>query len=352
MTAPLDEPGAPRDGEALDEAALGGYLRAHAGLDGPLVVRQFPKGHSNLTYLVQVGDRELVLRRPPFGSKVKSAHDMGREHRVLSALHGRYPAPRPVALCEDPSVLGASFYVMERLRGVIVRKDFVGEPPPPDVVRRVHTSLVERLADLHALDAGAVGLGELGKPEGYVERQVTGWAKRYQASQTDDVPVVEQIARHLAAHLPRESGAALIHNDYKLDNVVLAQDDLASVVGVLDWEMCTLGDPWMDLGTALGYWMDPDDDEALQLIRWAPTTLPGSLSRREVLALYEARTGRAVVDPAYYYAFGLWKTAIVLQQIYYRYKQGLTKDARFAPLGLAVKVLCDQAARALDRGHV
>ncbi len=352
MTAALDEPVTPRDGEQLDAAALAAFLRERAGLEGTLEISQFPKGHSNLTYLIRVGDRELVLRRPPFGSKVKSAHDMGREHRILSALHGHFPVPRPIAMCDDEGVLGARFYVMERLRGVIVRKDFVGDPPAPEVVRRVHASLIERLAALHTLPPGEVGLGELGKPDGYVERQISGWTRRYLASQTDEIAVVDEVARHLASHPPKGTRAALIHNDYKLDNVVLALDDLSTIVGVLDWEMSTVGDPWMDLGTSLGYWMEPGDDAAMQQIRWAPTTLPGSLSRREIVALYEERTGRAVVDPAYFYAFGLWKTAIVLQQNYYRWKQGLTKDARFAPLIFAVKVLSDQAARALERGAV
>ena len=353
MSSALDRAAPPREGEGLDTQKLSAFLSEHAGLDGPIEVGQFPKGHSNLTYLLKVGDRELVLRRPPFGSKVKTAHDMGREHRILSALHGHYPAPRPIAMCDDESVLGAKFYVMERISGVILRKDFPpGATPSPDEVRRIHTSLVDRLAELHAVDVVKVGLGDLGKPEGYVERQVSGWTKRYEGSQTDDIAVVTDVAKYLAANLPKESGAALIHNDFKLDNVVLDPDDLGRVIGVLDWEMSTLGDPLMDLGTSVGYWLEAGDDAAMQMIRWAPTTVPGSLTRREVIDRYEAQTGRAVVNPVYYYAFGLWKTAVVLQQIYYRYKHGLTKDERFAPLIFAVKVLCDQAARAIETGRV
>jgi aminoglycoside phosphotransferase (APT) family kinase protein len=350
----IDDAARPRSGEEIDPAVLGPYLEEHLGITGPVEVRQFPKGHSNLTYLIKAGDRELILRRPPFGSKVKTAHDMGREHRILDRLSPVYPrAPKPLLYCDDESVLGAKFYVMERLRGIILRKD-----PPHDLVmsaeqiRKLHTALIDGLAELHQLDYAAAGLADLGKPEGYVERQVTGWTKRYDGSRTDDIPAVDGIAKWLAERIPEESGAALIHNDYKLDNVVLDPGDPTRIVGVLDWEMSTLGDPLMDLGTSLSYWVEASDPDTLQLVRWGPTTVPGSMTRRELVERYAERTGRDVSGIVFYYCFGLFKTAVVLQQIYYRYKQGLTKDERFAALIMAVNVLADAAVHAADRGEL
>jgi aminoglycoside phosphotransferase (APT) family kinase protein len=346
-----------RPGEELDLARLAPYLRQHLGeMAGAseIVVRQFPSGHSNLTYLVQAGGSEYVIRRPPFGSKVKSAHDMGREYRILSKLHAVYPlAPEPLVFCEDESVMGANFYVMRRLTGIILRKQL---PPDidlaPDRLRALHVALVENLARIHALDYVKAGLGDLGKPEGYVARQVEGWTKRYEASRTDDIPVVVDVAKWLAARLPTGGGAALIHNDYKFDNLVLDATDITKIVGVLDWEMSTIGDPLMDLGTFLGYWVEPEDDDVLQVMKWGPTTQPGALKRAEIVAEYERASGRAVPNPVYYYVFGLFKTAVVAQQIYYRYKQGVTKDDRFAVMIMGVHALAGKAAQHIEAGKV
>ncbi len=350
-----DEATGVRAGEGLDLARLGPYLEAHLeGLRGPLEILQFPRGHSNLTYLLRAGDRELVLRRPPFGSKVKTAHDMGREYRILSRLSAVYPAaPRPLHLCDDESILGAQFYVMQRIEGLILRKDLPrGLDLSPEQIRTLHLSLVDTQAELHGLDYAAAGLADLGKPEGYVERQVSGWTKRYEGSKTDDLPVVEQVARWLADHLPANQGASLIHNDFKLDNVVLSPADPTRIIGVLDWEMATLGDPLMDLGTSLAYWVNTTDDEMRQAVRWGPTTVPGSLTRAEIVERYAARTGRDLGQIAFYYAFGLFKNAVVLQQIYYRYKQGLTKDERFAQLGVGINILMNMAAEAATQGKI
>jgi aminoglycoside phosphotransferase (APT) family kinase protein len=350
-----DEASGVRAGEGLDLGRLGPYLAAHLeGLTGPLEIQQFPRGHSNLTYLLRAGDRELVLRRPPFGSKVKTAHDMGREFRILSRLSAVYPAaPRPLHLCEDEAILGAPFYVMQRLEGLILRKDL---PPglvmSPGQIRALHLTLVDTQAELHGIDIVAAGLADLGKPEGYVERQVSGWTRRYEGSKTDDLPVVEQVAQWLASHLPESQGAALIHNDFKLDNVVLSPADPTKIIGVLDWEMATLGDPLMDLGTSLAYWINTDDDAMRQAVRWGPTTVPGSLTRAEIAERYAARTGRNLDRISFYYAFGLFKNAVVLQQIYYRYKQGLTKDERFAQLGVAINILMNMAAETISQGKL
>jgi aminoglycoside phosphotransferase (APT) family kinase protein len=351
---PIDQPKPPRPGEELDPRAVGAWLRERVpGLTGDPEILQFPKGHSNLTYLVRFEGRELVLRRPPFGTKVKTAHDMGREFRVLSKLAPVWSkAPRPLAHCDDAAVIGAPFYVMERLRGVILRGNVApaGIDLPPAQVRAICEGLVDALADLHAVDYAAAGLADLGRPDGYVRRQVEGWTRRYADARTDDVPSVEQAAKWLADHLPRERGAALIHNDFKHDNAVLDAADLSRVVGVLDWEMSTLGDPLMDLGTMLGYWVEEGDTDELKMIAFGPTTLPGSLTRRELAARYAARTGRDVSGLLFHYCFALFKTAVVVQQIYARYKAGLTKDERFAVMIVAVKVLADAAVAAACKG--
>lgn len=370
---PLDRPGPVRSGEELDRATVLRYLtRALPHLfadhstseDPPLEIRQFGRGYSNLTYLVRVGavkgetvGHEMVLRRPPFGSRVETAHDMGREHRVLSCLHPIWDkAPKPLAFCGDADVLGAPFYLMERVCGLILRRD----PPPgvdlsPEVARRLSETFVDTLAELHGLDLESTGLGELGKPEGYVERQVHGWTKRYRGSQTDDITDLEEVAKWMTGRLPEvvpRSTAAFVHNDFKYDNLVLDPEDPTRIRAVLDWEMATVGDPMMDLGTTLGYWVEADDPDPLQQLRFGPTHLPGSLGRRELAERYGARVGREMPDLAFYYVFGLFKIAVIAQQIYYRWKQGLTRDERFAALIHAIRTLGRIAASAAETGRV
>jgi aminoglycoside phosphotransferase (APT) family kinase protein len=344
-----------RAGEELPVADLETYLRRHLPeLSGPLVVEQFAEGHSNLTYLLRLAENELVLRRAPFGNPVKTAHDMAREYRVLSKLWAVYPAaPRPVLFCDDPGVMDVPFYVMERRRGIILRQKL---PPglaiDPPTARHLSTALIDGLAFLHALDYRAAGLGDLGKPEGYVARQVAGWAGRYDKARTDDLPAMERMARWLARRQPRESGSALIHNDFKYDNLVLDPRDLTRVVAVLDWEMATVGDPLMDLGTTLGYWVEADDPASLRRAATGPTTLPGTLTRRELVERYAEQTGRDVTDVLFYYGFGLYKIAVIVQQIYSRYVRGHTRDARFARLNDLVAVLAEQAERATAEGRL
>jgi aminoglycoside phosphotransferase (APT) family kinase protein len=342
-----------RAGEELPVAVLEAYLRRHLPeVSGPLVVEQFAEGHSNLTYLLRMGEDELVLRRAPFGNPVKSAHDMAREYRVLSKLWSVYPAaPRPLLYCEEPGVLDVPFYVMERRRGIILRRQL---PPglaiDPPTARLLSTALIDGLAHLHALDYRAAGLDDLGKPEGYVARQVAGWSERYDRARTDDLPAMDRTARWLAGRLPPESPPALIHNDFKYDNLVLDPGDLSRVVAVLDWEMATVGDPLMDLGSTLGYWVEAGDPPPLRQAATGPTALPGSLTRRELVARYAEQTGRDVSDAPFYYAFGLYKIAVIVQQIYVRYVRGHTRDARFAHLNGLVAVLAEQADRAIDAG--
>ncbi len=364
MVALCDQAGMVRAGEELDLARLQPFLLEHFGHTGPVSVEQFPSGHSNLTYLIRLGDvrlgdvrvgnRELVLRRPPFGSKVRSAHDMAREYRVLSKLHDAYPvAPKAVLYCDDPSILDAPFYLMEPIRGMIVRRDPPpGVPFPPETARRLSEAFLDNLARLHRLDYAAVGLADLGKPQGYLERQVKGWIERYHNSKTHDLPEVERISAWLTARMPASHETALIHNDYKYDNVVLDPNDVAKIVGVLDWEMCTLGDPLTDLGTALAYWADPQDPEELQEIRSAPTTLPGTLTRAQLVKRYAAATGRDHGDMSFYLTFARFKVAVIIQQIYYRYAQGLTQDARFATLPNRIHTLLRASWHSAESGAV
>jgi aminoglycoside phosphotransferase (APT) family kinase protein len=345
-----------REGEELNSARLLVYLREQLpDLDGQLKVEQFPAGFSNLTYLLRVGDRELVLRRPPVGAKIKTAHDMGREYRILLHLYPVYnKVPRPLFFCQDESVLGCPFYVMERVKGIILR----AQPPKgldlsPEVMRRLSETFVENLIEIHEVDYEAAGLRDLGSPAGYVQRQVEGWTKRYYNARTDNVEVIERLASWLTQHVPPDSErGALIHNDYKYDNLVLAPDDLSRVVAVLDWEMATIGDPLMDLGTTLGYWVDADDSEEWQRYGFGLTKLDGSLSRGEILEYYARRTRREIPEAVFYYAYGLLKIAVIVQQIYFRYRQGLTKDPRFADLGGLVKACGNLAQRAIEKGRI
>lgn len=348
----IDSPTRIREGEELDQPRLEAYLKQHIpGLSGELEIGQYPSGYSNLTYMLKVGDRRLVLRRPPHGTKAKGAHDMGREYRVLSALKPHFPyAPEALVYCEDESVLGAPFYVMEHLEGVILRKDYPEELTlTPEQVRAQCEELIDVHAKLHALDYEAIGLGNLGNPEGYVRRQIEGWSKRYRNARTEDAPDCERVMAWLAEHMPAESERpALIHNDYKFDNVIWDPEQPLKIIGVLDWEMCTIGDPLMDLGSSLGYWVQADDPEYLQAVRMLPTNVPGAMTRAELVRRYSEKTGINVDNFDYYYCFGLFRLAVIGQQIYYRYFHGQTKDARFGRLIHMVQALEQAALRVID----
>jgi aminoglycoside phosphotransferase (APT) family kinase protein len=342
MTSFLDAPTTVRAGEELDLTKLEPFLRSHfPDQGGGIILRQFPSGHSNLTYSVVLGEREMVLRRPPFGTTVKTAHDMGREFRVLSKLHRAYPvAPKVLLYCDDTTLIGSPFYLMERLHGIILRRDPpVGLDFSQPIAQRLSEHFVDNLARLHSLDYASIGLAEIGKPEGYLHRQVTGWIDRYAGSKTHDLPEVEQIAGWMRSHMPTTTRATLIHNDYKYDNLVLHPDKPTEIIGLLDWEMSTIADPLTDLGTALAYWVDPDDPAELQEIRWGPTTSPGSLTRAELAERYAHQTGCDVSSIAFYLVFARFKVAVIVQQIYYRFHHGLTKDPRFAIMPKVVKAL-------------
>lgn len=351
----IDGPRRVREGEQLDLPKLLAYLRDKLpDIEGEAEVKQYPAGFSNLTYNLRIGGREFVLRRPPHGAKIKTAHDMGREFTILSRLRPVYTkVPRPVLYCEDETILGAPFYLMERVRGVILR----AAPPEgvelsAEIMRRLSESFIQNLVEIHGVDYVAAGLGDLGRPEGYVSRQLDGWTKRYYNARTDDVPEVEELARWLAQNAPGERGRALIHNDYKYDNVVFDPEDLARVVAVLDWEMATVGDPLMDFGTSLAYWMDPDDPVEWRRAGFGLTALPGNLRRRELVEHYTRLSGRDIRDLVFYFAYGLLKIAVIVQQIYHRYKQGHTTDQRFAGLLSLVQASGKLAQRAIEKKRV
>jgi aminoglycoside phosphotransferase (APT) family kinase protein len=341
-----------RPGEELDPKRVGPWLRERIeGLAGPLEVLQFHGGHANLTYLLRFGNRELVLRRPPLGPVAPGAHDMAREYRVLSRLHAHFPrAPRAFALCEDPALIGAPFFVMERRHGVVIR----GPLPPelarqPDAARRASLALVDAMADLHALDWQAAGLADLGRPEGFAGRQLAGWRKRFELARDVTLPLFDEVHAALARGLPDASGASLIHNDLKLDNCQFDPADPDRVAAIFDWDMATLGDPLFDLGTLLGYWHEPGDpaDRVVGPVLALP---PGVPPRRELAGRYATRRGVPLPALAWYEAFALWKTAVILQQIHARYARGQTRDERFAGLDAAVPALVRSAAQVLERG--
>lgn len=349
----IDQPVAVRAGEELDVAALEAWLLAHLpGSSGPLRVAQFPSGFSNLTYMLTLGELELVLRRAPRGAAAKGGHDMGREYRLLAALHPVYDkAPEPLAWCEDADLIGAPFYVMRRVRGVVLRAR-VPDGLALDAAgfATLSDTFVSELAKLHAVDTTAAGLQAFGHGEGYGRRQVDGWTQRYDAARTDDSPDLAPLAAWLSARVPPDSGLALIHNDFKYDNVLLDPDAPTRILAVLDWEMATLGDPAYDLGTTLAYWSEADDPGNLR--RFGTTHLPGNLDRHGVIAAYERHSGRRVQDPVFLFAYGLFKLAGIMQQIYARYRRGNTQDPRFAGLVHLVRDCGELAQRAIDRDRL
>lgn len=329
-----DESTQVRSGEELDLAAIDRYLKAHIdGLTGAPAVSQFPGGASNLTYLVKYADRELVLRRPPFGQKAKSAHDMGREFRILNQLNNGFPyCPKAYAYCTDTHLIGSEFYVMERVKGVILRSD-IPTALNLDAARTTALckSFIDRLVDLHRVDYNACGLSDLGKPDGYVQRQIEGWASRYDKAMTPDAPRWEQVKAWLREKMPADHVTpSIVHNDYRFDNVILDADNPMRIIGVLDWEMATLGDPLMDLGNSLAYWIQADDPAPVQLMRRQPSNAPGMLTRRQFVDYYAERAGIDLDNFDFYYCYGLFRLAGIVQQIYFRYFHGQTQDKRFA----------------------
>jgi aminoglycoside phosphotransferase (APT) family kinase protein len=337
-----------REEDAFDVAAVDAWLREHAPAQaeiarssGPPAVRQFRGGASNLTYLLSFPERDLILRRPPLGTKAASAHDMAREFRIQRALEPVYPyVPKMVALCQDEAVIGGDFYVMERIEGTIMRSRI-----PPELgldersTKRLCESAIERLVELHLLDVEQAGLADMSKGEGYVRRQVEGWSERFRAAHTWNVPSFERVMRWLQERQPQDVASRVVHNDYRFDNLVLAPEDPQRIVGVLDWELATVGDPLIDLGGALAYWVQADDDRLMRALRRQPTDAPGMLTRAEVVERYCERMGLRVDDWAFYEVFGLFRLATIIQQIYRRYHLRETRNRAFRHFWLAVRYL-------------
>jgi aminoglycoside phosphotransferase (APT) family kinase protein len=362
MSTP-DESRPVREEDAFDVAAVVGWLRENAGVGVPAglpKVRQFPGGASNLTYLLRWppgsddGGRELILRRPPVGAKARGAHDMGREYLIQDALDPVYPyVAGMVGLCRDASVLGSDFYVMEPLDGVILRKDLTVELEP-DAVSALCEHAWEALVRLHEVDvAGVPELATLGRGDGYVERQVEGWTDRLSRAATDDLGDWSDITAWLDECRPADSGQCLIHNDWRFDNLVLDPDDELRVIGVLDWEMATVGDPLMDLGGALAYWIQADDDAFFREFRRQPTTVPGMWTRSEAVDWYCRRRGVSMTPDRwrFYEAFGLFRLAVIIQQIWYRYAHGQTHNPAYAGFGDAVAYLEQRTRRVVRDGR-
>ena len=355
MNIHIDGASETRKGEEIPLEDLNDYLnQAVPELGKVLEIRQFAKGFSNLTYLLTTQNgHEYVLRRPPFGAKIKSAHDMGREFRVLQALrpHFRY-LPQPVHFCESAAFMdGAGFYIMQRLRGFILRPtEAFSAQINPTTMQQMSLTLVDTLVELHKIDIQTTGLAQLGKPDGYVQRQVLGWIQRYQNAETDRVSAMDALAHWLQNSAPRAQKPAFLHNDYKFDNVIYDTEHLSKIVGILDWEMSTVGDPLMDLGASLAYWVEAHEGPTLRL--YNATWMPGNLSRQQVIERYALQSGRDLTDILFYYVFGLYKNAVITQQIYKRWKDGSTQDARFKDLILMVKYLSERGTEALDKGVV
>lgn len=345
-----------RAGEQLDWARIEQYLRARIPEigAGSLEARQFPSGASNLTYQLRIGEWEGVLRRQPLGPVAPKAHDMRRESGLLARIHPVFPlAPRPYVFCDDLEIMGVPFYVMERRKGFVLNDVFpAGVIVTPELCRRVSETVVDTLAEIHSIDWQAAGLAEFGHPTGFLERQVKGFIERYARSATDESPDVGNLTRWLAEHIPASPAPSLIHNDFKLNNMLVNVQDPARLVAVLDWEMTTIGDPLYDLAISLGYWVQSDDPAELRAILPTVTHQPGFFSRAEFMERYAAKSGRDLSSLHFYMTFAYFKLSVILQQIYVRWKRGQTQDPRFAIFGSRIRILVEYAARLMEQGKL
>jgi aminoglycoside phosphotransferase (APT) family kinase protein len=309
-------------------------------------VQQFGGGAANLTYLLTFGDtHDYVLRRPPLGPVAPSAHDMAREYKVLSVLHQVFPyAPRAFLFCDDESVIGAPFFVMERRNGTVVRRSLPDNYTHiADAPRQLSEALVDVLAEFHAVDYSALGLDDLGKPDGFIERQIEGWYRRWHKSKGDDNATIDEVYQWLKNHIPHSMASTLVHNDYKLDNTMFADNDPSKMIAIFDWDMCTLGDPLSDVGALLTYWTQPNDPPLVQMTTTMPVGDYGFLTRQELVQRYAENSGRDLSDIRFYHALGVFRLAVIAQQIYIRYVRGQTQDERFAGLGQVVDALAQTA---------
>ena len=345
-----------RKGEELNELPLKEFLYKEElikNTSSEISITQFKNGFSNLTYLLEIEDQSLVLRKPPLGA-IKRGHDMGREFKVLSGLNkGFAKAPKAFAYSEDPNIIGSSFYIMQKMEGIILStRETIQRNIPAAQFPKIANTWMDTFVELHQLNYHSIGLEDLGKPDGYVERQVSNWSKQYLKAATDEIPVAPKVMDWLLTNQPKQYAHTLIHNDYKYDNVVFADDTWSTINAVLDWEMCTLGDPLMDLGTSLAYWSTAEDHPMILKGLPSPTSMAGNPSRTDVVEMYAQRSGRPIDHLIFYYAFGLFKLAVIVQQIYYRYAKGLTTDKRFSKLNEATQLFLTMASQAIQKKRI
>lgn len=344
-----------RCGEELDGGKIGKFLCGKIpGLSGTPSIRQFPSGASNLTYLLEFAEKALVLRRPPTGSKPKTGHDMGREYRIMQALDGHFPVPNCLLYCEDEDVIGAPFYVMERVDGLLIQSSFPaelgwGEQDASKLCGRFFDLLVK----LHQLDITKVGLQDFGKAQGYVQRQISGWDRRYQRAKTPDVDDFSDVRLWLQQNMPAETGrASILHGDFRIDNMILDRKKPFQINAVLDWEISALGDPLMDLGNTLAYWTEADDPAVMRMLAKQPSAEPGMFTRQQALDHYATKTS---IDPSgfvFYYVYGVWRLAVIIQQIYFRFYHGQTKNPAFSDFAGAVNALGNYCRLILERDRI
>ena len=345
-----------REGEELNEIKLKGFLLENeliASIESPLTVEQFSNGFSNLTYLLQIENKDFVLRRPPFAAP-KRGHDMGREFKVLHALNSIFDkAPKAHAFADNSDIIGAPFYIMSKIDGIVLTaKEANSREVQPDEFKTISNTWLDTFVAFHQLDYKKAGLEDLGRPEGYIERQVTNWGKQYLAAATDDVPAAEKVMNWMQNNQPAHYDHTLIHNDFKYDNVVFKDDSWTEITAILDWEMCTLGDPLMDLGTSLGYWTTESDPDFMKQGLKSPTIMEGNPSRTDIVQQYALKSGRSIDNLVFYYVYGLFKIAVIAQQIYYRFKHGHTQDPKFAYLNKASELCCNTALQAIQKDQI
>jgi len=351
----FDQPTNIRPNEGFDQNSLKSFLINELNLiEGIIKISQFPSGFSNLTYLVNFNETDYVLRRPPIGANIKSGHDMKREYTILNGLKKIYnKVPKPYIYSDNLKIIGAPFYLMERKKGIILRGNTPKKQLPDKLeMRNLSKKFIFTLAEIHRLNYKKAGLESLGKPMGYISRQVKGWINRYLASKTSDISNINYVYKWLDRNIHENKFSSLIHNDFKYDNLVLSDDGKYDVLAILDWEMATLGDPLMDLGTSLGYWIDKTDPENIQQNKFNITNSEGNLNRGELVSLYSKESKLDISNIVFYYVFGLFKIAVIVQQIFYRYKLGKTSDKRFKDLNEIVKIYGLMAKRAIDKNRI
>ena len=344
-----------RDDETIESTQLVEFFRQHNLDYNDLEIKQYQSGFSNLTYLISTSTNNFILRKPPLGAKaLKGGHNMEREFQILSKLYPHFPkVPKPYLFSKDESIIGSPFYLMEKKDGYIIRPNIdPKQAPSKEKMEKICQSFIDHFAQLHNLNIYDLKLDSLGKIKGYNQRQIEGWIGRFNHSKTSELPSINFIAQWLLENIPQESKASIIHNDYKFDNVVLDSNDITSINAILDWEMATVGDPLMDLGTSLGYWIDQNDPQELHFFQLSSTALDGCFSREELLHQYSLKTGQDIANPIFYYTYGLFKIATIVQQIYFRYSKGFTKDRRFASLNIIVELLASIAKQSIQKNRI